>query len=423
MAALFIVLFIVAAWDVTKTAVKGQHADFQAQLPAKKPGKSGKPGKGSGAAPKVVGTKQPSRARHATGYWTGEAVHGFPVFRNGWWAGWLAHKSARNQQRSVREQARTTHLQGLAEHLRVLREQRELQRQAHEEIQVAIKTADQPPKGRKEVREEVAKVLPFTRRDPAPLPSETVGKPQPGPYAPKDDPRLNDAQRERDAEPRLRNICAACGRPGTADNPLVIAEGYRVHRSKTTELGDGSRRLGNFDPDDPGDPRSPAYEEPPDEEALENDPVHDVPHRRSGYDPDDPALDLERERDLCPPSPATNGGNMPTGTGSDTTYTSVLADAKAAHAQADEDTATIQKRMDDAYAQADQMAAANVDPAVIDEQMSYADSLKAAHQALSQAGEHAGSTAAQAERYHGGMQEAVDNAPGKVAERQFHESG
>ena len=108
---------------------------------------------------------------------------------------------------------------------------------------------------------------------------------------------------------------------------------------------------------------------------------------------------------------------------SDTTYRTVLADSKAAHAQADEDTSTIQKRMDDAYALADQMNAANVDPAVIDEQMNYADSLKDALKALTQAGEHAGNTATQAEKFHGGVQSAVDDAPGKVAERSFHEGG
>ena len=115
---------------------------------------------------------------------------------------------------------------------------------------------------------------------------------------------------------------------------------------------------------------------------------------------------------------------MPTGTTSgsgDTTYHSVLADAKAAHAQSDEDTTTIKGRMDAAYAAADQMTAANVDPAVIDEQMAYADSLKSALDALTQAGEHAGNTAGLAERYHGGMQEAHDNSPGQVAERSFHE--
>ena len=114
---------------------------------------------------------------------------------------------------------------------------------------------------------------------------------------------------------------------------------------------------------------------------------------------------------------------MPTGTSSsgDTTYTSVLADAKAAHAQSDEDTSAIKQRMDAAYAAADEMTAANVDPAVIDAKLSYADSLKQALDALTQAGEHAGNTAKLAEKYHGGMQEAHDNAPGQVAERSFHE--
>jgi hypothetical protein len=450
MAALFFVLLIVAAWDVTKTAVKAQHADYQASRPAKKSGKPGKSGKGSGA-------------RHTAGYWTGEAAHGFPVFRNGWWAGWLAHKTARNQQRSIREQARTTHLQGLAEHLRVIREQRELQRQANEEIQTAIKTADQPPKGREEVREAVAKVLPFPPGGPAtspPLPSDGVGKPQPGPYVPRGadaelwglpqpDPRLNDTQRERDADPRLRNACAACGNLGSAEDPLAVhPDGFRVHESHITDPDSGL-----YVPDD---------DEPFPEPEDGNWPTG-VPHRRNGdgdawerqaelarqhlerwtaeHGDGSPYADhlrgdvarYEKWRDearaVVPPddvphrpdggaaSPVTNGGNM----SADTTYDSVLSGSKAASAQADEDTATIQKRMDEAYARADELTAANVDPSVIDQQMSYADSLKRAVDALSDGGEHAGSTADQLQRYHGQMDEAVKSAPGKVADREFHE--
>jgi len=61
------------------------------------------------------------------------------------------------------------------------------------------------------------------------------GQPQPGPMP---DPRLNDAQRERDLGGQ-RNICAACGHPGTPGNPLVIAGGFRVHGSHTTDPEDG----------------------------------------------------------------------------------------------------------------------------------------------------------------------------------------
>ena len=54
------------------------------------------------------------------------------------------------------------------------------------------------------------------------------------------DPRLNDAQRERDADGK-GNLCAACGHPGTPDDPLVIASasGYRIHASHTADPQDG----------------------------------------------------------------------------------------------------------------------------------------------------------------------------------------
>jgi hypothetical protein len=51
-------------------------------------------------------------------------------------------------------------------------------------------------------------------------------------------PRLNDGQRERDANGH-GHLCAACGWPGTQDDPLVVAEGWRVHRSHTTDPQDG----------------------------------------------------------------------------------------------------------------------------------------------------------------------------------------
>jgi hypothetical protein len=437
MAALFFVLLIVAAWDVTKTAVKAQHADYQASRPAKKPAKKpGKSGKGGGAGPKTVGTRQPSRARHAAGYWSREAMNGFPVARTGWHAGWLAHKTARNQQRSIREQARTTHLQGLAEHLRVIREQRELQRQANEEIQTAIKTADQPPKGRKEVREAVGKVLPFPVPKPAaaaPLPSETVGKPQPGPYA----TRRADGKPETEADKRF-----FAERESGYTGPLN-QDGRRPDMNNPQER-EAAETLGRMRERAENSPGPDAASWSPDDWPT------DVPHRRNGDAPSPTAnggrsVTTTRRLDGEPETPANkefydgiesdaahdaavareaSRSAAPSRKGSsvtDITYDTVLTGSKAASAQADEDTATIQKRMDEAYARADELTAANVDPSVIDHQMSYADSLKRAVDALSDGGEHAGSTADQLQRYHGQMDEAVKSAPGKVADREFHE--
>jgi len=105
----------------------------------------------------------------------------------------------------------------------------------------------------------------------------------------------------------------------------------------------------------------------------------------------------------------------------DITYTEVLTAAQGALAQSDQDTASIRTRKETAYAVADQMVAAHVDPVVINAQMEYADRLSEAEKSLAAAGESAGSVAATAEKYHGGMQEASDSAPGQIAERQFHE--
>ncbi len=62
-----------------------------------------------------------------------------------------------------------------------------------------------------------------------------AGTPSPaGHPAPVPDPRLNDAQRQRDRNGQ-QNICAACGHPGTPGDPLVIDDGgYRIHGSHTT---------------------------------------------------------------------------------------------------------------------------------------------------------------------------------------------
>ena len=50
---------------------------------------------------------------------------------------------------------------------------------------------------------------------------------------------LNDTQLIRDANPNLDGICAACGRPATDHDPLVISDGYRIHTSHTTDPRSG----------------------------------------------------------------------------------------------------------------------------------------------------------------------------------------
>lgn len=57
-----------------------------------------------------------------------------------------------------------------------------------------------------------------------------------------DDGLLSDRQRQRDADGRS-GICAACGRFATADDPLLVAGGVRVHTSHTTDPGSGFHGL------------------------------------------------------------------------------------------------------------------------------------------------------------------------------------
>jgi hypothetical protein len=148
--------------------------------------------------------------------------------------------------------------------------------------------------------------------------------------------------------------------------------------------------------------------------------IQDLHRRSHGKDCKCPVAGARwRPKPAGPPSPQSPspGGNM----SADITYTEVLTAAQGALAQSDQDTASIRTRKETAYAVADQMVAAHVDPVVINAQMEYADRLSEAEKSLAAAGESAGSVAATAEKYHGGMQEASDSAPGQIAERQFHE--
>jgi hypothetical protein len=53
---------------------------------------------------------------------------------------------------------------------------------------------------------------------------------------------INAAQQRRDHNGQ-RDICAACGHNGTSRDPLVKAtDGYRVHRSHTTDPRNGYYR-------------------------------------------------------------------------------------------------------------------------------------------------------------------------------------
>ncbi len=53
--------------------------------------------------------------------------------------------------------------------------------------------------------------------------------------------KINAAQKKRDRDGQ-RNICAACGHPATAVDQLLVADGFRIHRSHTTDPRSGYYR-------------------------------------------------------------------------------------------------------------------------------------------------------------------------------------
>jgi hypothetical protein len=437
MGPLILILLVVAAWDVTKSAVRHAQNDYGHSRDAKVK-KAEKEAGGSLPKPKRSAIVR----RHRAGYFAGELLHGFPVTRTGLHAGWIAHRTARAHAKAIREEARTTDTEVRASVLKGLREHEKRRREAFEDIEKNITWDDTAPVRRKEVDRAAkeADVLPFRPRKAAapPLPADGVGEPKakPGPYAPKGDAAPQSSVTHHDHSLVLSGQCPECHGPGPGI-PLVRGDRVTVgidgteHDATVTavsgdvataRLGDGTIVTGPAVPKLlPGKPASPEPSaEPPSGHGPKPSPAMPTAFMTEG--------ELEHYREtgkFVPgkkPSPASNGTPTQGGTPvSDTTFTTVVADAKAAHAQADEDITTIRKRKEDAYAAADAMTGANVDPAVIDAQMSYADSLGRAETALTEAGEHAGNTATSAEKFHGGMQEAHDSAPGQVAEKSFHE--
>ena len=203
---------------------------------------------------------------------------------------------------------------------------------------------------------------------PKPVPDDLAGHLR----APMPDPRLNDEQRERDGRGQ-RNICAACGHPGTADNPLVISDGYRVHETHKTDPESGLH-----DPDWPAG----------------------IPHRRRGD-----------------ASPATEGNAMPTGT-AETTYDQTVAEANGIIAECEQEIARLQTRR--LAAKVEQMASAGLDTGSIGRAMEIDDALKAQEKAAQQALDAAQAFRDGLKRDHGGMNEAHQNAPVVGAQPEFY---
>jgi hypothetical protein len=276
--------------------------------------------------------------RRARGDWWTEIWDGFPTLRRTLAEDRLLARTTRAEEEAAGEER----VRGLHERLNAAAAKRDAARAAREQVTWGA-DPDRP---------QVPPGQPGTPHDPAgvpPLPAETVGKPQPAAepgapaaitaaplcqigacpndalpgepfcagcetaiYSRDGDAALNDTQRDRDADPRLRNACAACG---TADDPLVVhPDGYRVHESHVTDPASGLYVPPNPEPPlfggDPFNPRSPAYVEPPDEEWLWRDDDDPFPEPEDGNWP----TGVPHRRNGDAPSPATNGGNVSTAT-------------------------------------------------------------------------------------------------------------
>jgi hypothetical protein len=309
-----------------------------------------------------------SLARRHNAAWTAsEVLHGFPVTRTGWHAGWLAHKTTAVQQRNQREEARTQHLEVHSGFTSALAEHRRRRAVIQQQIDEAI---GQSPKGREAVREaaEGAGALATVTA----LDDHRKAAPEPGPYAagddladhlkaPVPDPRLNDVQRERDLSGQ-RNVCAADGRPGTADDPLLVApDGFRVHRSDTT------------------DPESGYYA----------------------------------------PAAATEGNPDMSHAGAEMTYDQVIKAATDEVNDCDQRLAVL--RMKQLGNLADQLAGVLRDPATLGSLADWDDAVQAEIKAVQAEREHAEAVRTDMQRNHGGMAEAHKDAPVPGAQPEFYE--
>jgi hypothetical protein len=105
----------------------------------------------------------------------------------------------------------------------------------------------------------------------------------------------------------------------------------------------------------------------------------------------------------------------------DTNYTTVLTNAKLAADQAEQDAVAASQRLQLAQQHAEEMQAAEVDPATLSSQMDLVDRLQAAEQAAKETGEHAQAVYDGLQQRHGGLKEAHDSAPVRAAQREFYE--
>ena len=436
-------LILFALGFMLRSAVGHARSDYQRTREAELKAATVKAGK-----PPTPAVRNKLRRQHRAGWWASEIGRGFPVTRTGLHTGWLAHQAAAMHTRAQREAARTTHLNAAASFAEAVRDHRKWQEAARADIEAALaKSPVRLDGSAKAVREAAgdAVVLPFRKPKcqgcgkpavpvirhlpgqtepgfwctgcaavpcPDPVCADEPAEPERGPYAARDDTRPDDSAGLRPGEPR----CEACGGTGgNGSGAPGIAGACMVCRG----WGSAAPDPATMAPAPEGAVCAACGRPGTEDDPVRTDPAGQAIHRSHAAKAHERYQEAMTTMRVTTPD-ATEGAPPMSG---DTTYNSVLTACKAAVAQSDQDTSTIRGRKDAAYRLADEMIAANVDPAVVSAQMSYADSLAEAEKHLAAAGEHATSTSSTAQRYHGAMQEATDNSPGKIAERSFHDGG
>ena len=332
-------------------------------------------------------------ARHDTGWLASEVLHGFPVTRTGWHAGWLSHKTAAVHQKAIRDEARRTH----ADVQDSLREA--VGKEADQNVTAITGAAGGSDLTRKQTADTLAKVIPITAAKGA---SEGVSEegsqeavpeaPEPGPYAPQ--------ATSPDAEPAAPGIthCQACGHEGRPGDELVTKEpeGWKVHQSHFK------------------DPDSGFYEPPADEDGWPSG----IPHKRKS----DPA--------------ATEGAGMPAtddystingmGTGrarpgnADATYDQSIAAAKQIISECDQEIARLRThRLGNLV---DSLSGMSLDSGSLGRAAEIEDGLRAQQKAAQQTLDSAQAFHDGLQRDHGAVNEAHQSAPQGGAEREFYQS-
>lgn len=430
-----IILIAVLAWVSARAVERGSQE--------RRKSREGRLGEISKRMPGGVPKSRKLRASatHDAGWWGGEVLHGFPVHRRGWHAGWLAHQVEAVRQDAIREEARTTHLETRQSFAEKVREHRERQARAQEAIDAYTAVHGEPEgkAGREAVREAVlADVVPIRPRDRAipdeiwhdhgpgagdrrisePVPSAWVPvsqtafvprqfAPEPGPYVAKDSAWLEPGDRRcgtcggsgalgegtcpvcrgwgsapadpgaPEAEPGA--ICAACGRPGTEDDPVLRDGRHLIHRSHAIE---GTRR---------------AHEA---EKALAA-PVTELADFRGGQ-----------------PAPEMNGGtNVPTGVQTETTYGQTHADLSGMITEAEMELARLRVRQIGALVE--KVAAAGVGGDTLSHLADVDDGIQAEIKAAQQQLDSAQAAKDALVRDHGAGHEYHSTAAGGGAEKTF----